>query len=395
MARYWPNLRVQLYDDYNKAALEADFTDSFSGLTFTTRIHGGFSTCNISIDMSLVDAWSYLHTDNQRGVHYKHLLITEEKRTIWEGRILDVALRWGTGSLGIDFEAFGYWSSCRDQMYDSEDAGNTDWTSGSGHELHDIVKELLDKSCPDINSVSDTWPQIETFSRDLAGLNLETRAYPQDIIVDTLMPLSDTDDSVPVFYIYEDRIPVLTKRTISQVDIFVWLDDTDNGSLKQQGKHIRNRIIPSVGGTEGTAANNTDSQAIYPRRDMVLSLPTGTPANAQNDARDAALIERNLPRQDNGFDIVGAIYCTDAGPGTADGSLIECPKWRVRAGDVIRLQDLVPESVSTPAFDDLRTFFIIETSYDAIQDRLNIIPDRPPGNLSSILARANLLEKNK
>ena len=60
--------------------------------------------------------------------------------------------------------------------------------------------------------------------------------------------------------------------------------------------------------------------------------------------------------------------------------------WRVRAGEVIRIQDLVPNSAATPALDDVRTFYIMQTEYDATSNQLTIQPDRRRLGLADIVS---------
>ena len=65
------------------------------------------------------------------------------------------------------------------------------------------------------------------------------------------------------------------------------------------------------------------------------------------------------------------------------------PSSRVRAGDVIRVLDLVPVSGDLDAVtrDALRTFYILETDYsaDRLQNRITVDTDK--SSLDAILAR--------
>lgn len=385
-------LRVLIHETSAKTTLEADLTGAYTALTFTTTLHGGFSTCNLRVPMRLGEAWQYLRRQNLPGFHFHHLSVLEGARIVWEGRLIDVELSIDSNFHGVNLVAFGYYSSLRDQLYDPADAGNTDWTSGS-HVVSDIIKEMLTNECPDINTDQGG---ITTTTRDVAGINLTDRAYPMDNIVDKLAPLSDSDGSVYHFAVWEDRKAYWTARAVSQVDAFVYLQDIATLKLNQTGQFIRNNILPVVGGTEGTAAGDTEAQLLYPVRDLTLTLPTGLPSNGASDARDAALNDRKFPRQSTSFSINGTIYSSVASSsGASGGALIEIPKWRVRAGQVIRIQDLVPASAAAPALDDVRTFFLRETTYDAVQDTLQVQPDRPAETLSRILARTITVESDK
>ncbi len=72
-----------------------------------------------------------------------------------------------------------------------------------------------------------------------------------------------------------------------------------------------------------------------------------------------------------------------------DGNGIKYPSSYVRAGDVIRIDDLVPTTgdLSTVTLDSLRTFYLIETEYDLDRRELRIVPDTDNMRLDAILAR--------
>jgi hypothetical protein len=388
-------LRVVVWDDYNKAVLEDDLTGPFKQLTFSSSLHGGFKECKMLVPMPLERVWLYLERELP-GRHFHHIEVLENTRVVWEGRIMDLGLVAEPSFVGLSLMAMGYWSSCRDQMYDPDDSGNTNWKSGGPHTIDGIIKEMLTNSCPDI---ATDQTGIEANTRDVVGLDIDARAYPMDNIVDKLAPLSDSDNSVWYFAVWDGRRAYWTKRTIAQVDYYIYLEDTQRLTLTQQGKHVRNRIIPKVGSTEGTALDDLPAQAnapTPPRRDLLLTLPTGTPSGASDDARQTALDERKAPRQDTSFTVKGRVYTTAAGSaGPGSGNMVQTPKWRVRAGHVLRLQDLLPASVASVKLDDLRTFYIQEARYDAVRDVLNVQPDRPAARLGTLLARIAQLERDK
>ena len=127
---------------------------------------------------------------------------------------------------------------------------------------------------------------------------------------------------------------------------------------------------------------------ITPVRELVVGQGEINATNATN-ARDQALAEQKLPRQQQSFTVHGRVW------GVANAALTELPKWEVRAGKVVRVQDLVPPSVSSPAFDDLRTFFILGTEFDAVTDTLKVQPDRPAARVTSLLARRTPVESRR
>lgn len=387
-------LRVLLFDgDLASPSLLDDLTNRVEGLKFSTGLHGGFLKCNFTMALSIADSWLYV-AENAKvaGRHFCRIVIYEEKTVIWEGRIMDITLSlqsvfMGGGFSGVKITALGYWSSLKDQFYSDDDGSRTDWTSGS-HTTDDIIKEILTEECPSINSDQSN---ITANSRDVAGINLSTREYPQDIIVKKLAPLSDSDNAIWKFAIWENRIPYWSARNINTLHYHIRLEDTAGIQLKQSAMELRNAITPSVAGTEGTTVADATSLALgYPRREFLYDLPTGANANTQGDASTMMATERSNPVQTQSFTVKGHVY--DVESGSAGGRIIEVPKWRMRAGQNMRINDLVPATITSPTLDRLRTFHIMATEYDVDSDTMIIQPDTVPRTLSNILSDLGNIE---
>ena len=375
-------LQVRLFDN-NLASptLIDDLTDRISNLSFSTALNGGFKFCRFRLNMGFDQCWQWLSREGKRGYHFYRLAIYEGHNLIWEGRITEIAIAVTGARLGLKVTAFGYWAATRDQLYSDDDGGHTDWTSGSGHTIDDIIKEMLTQECPDIASDQGN---ITAGSRDLAGINLSEREYPQHYI-NEITKLSDDDGVTWFFAIWDGRVPYLFKKSSSVVHWAVYLENISFLNLEQSSATLRNAIIPIVSGSEGTTQTDTASLGLYPRREEKVVLQAGANANSQADAAANAVTERALPRQEQAFTIAGRIFAATAAD--TGGRLEEAPLWRVRAGDVIRIQDLVPSSAATPALDDLRTFYIMSTSYNADNNTLRIQPDRRRKRLSSVVAK--------
>ena len=374
------SLRVLVWDDYNKAALLDDFTDDFTGLSFSTTLHGGFARCQITVPMELDRIWLYLERENLAGRHFAHVEILEEQTIIWEGRIMVVGLDPSGASLALKLEVAGYWNACRDQLYDPADSGNTDWTSGSNHFADEIIKEMLDDECPDI---STDQTNIDAPALELAGIDLTARDYPQNIIASKLPMTSDGTDQW-FFAIWENRVPYFKARVATTLHWTTYTSELGAGSsLEQDAYALRNSILPVKDGAEGTAATDADRRTTVPVRELAVTIQKGTPTAALNEERDRALAEKKSPQQSQRFIITGRVWST-----ASEGASIGSPLWRVRAGEVIRISDLVPATVATPTFDALRTFYINETQYDAISNKLTVVPDRPPADLTRLVTRS-------
>ena len=376
-------LRILVYKTYNKAANElvADLTAAWDDLDFSTALHGGFKDCTISVPMSMNKAVLALNR-NLPGWHFYHLEISENMRLVWEGRIMNVELIKSPGFQGIRLEAMGYWASMRDRLYAT--AGTNFADSGT------LIRTIVTQKCPDINGTAD----IGTTGLDITGILLGTNDYPQNIIIDKIAPLSDTGTGIWYFSVYDNRKPTYAARGTANLHWMIWMQDLDILNLKQQGEHLRNSIFPFVGTATGTTTLDADSTARYVTREIIFQAPDGVAAGTANKGRDAFLNDRKLPRQDLSFSISGHAYSTQAGTATGTaGALIEAQKWHMRAGQVIRIQDLYPASQASPVLDDIRTFYILETRYNANRDIITIIPDRPMQDLQTILAQQGTLER--
>ena len=374
------SLRVLVWDDYNKATLLDDFTDDFTGLSFSTSLHGGFSRLSMKVPMGLDRIWLYLERENSPGRHFAHIEILEEQSIVWEGRIMVVGLDPSGVNLSLAIEASGYWGSCRDQLYDPADAGHTNWTSGSNHFANEIIAEMLTSKCPDINADQSN---MDSPSLELVGIDLTARDYPQNIIVSKIPMTSDGTDQW-FFAIWENRKPYLKQRVATTLHWTTYTSELGSGSsLQQDAYQLRNNILPVKDGTEGTAAADAERRSTVPVRDLQLTIQKGVPTAAENEERDRALAEKKTPQQSQRFIVNGRIWSTED-----EGAFMGKPLWRVRAGEVIRIADLVPATVATPTFDALRTFYINETSYDAVSNRLTIVPDRPPTDMTRLVTRS-------
>lgn len=386
MPRQLESLRVIVYDDYTLATRTQifEFTGSVDQLTFSSALNGGFRRLTIAAQVPLEIAWNALARENLRGWHFYHIEVKEENRLIWEGRILSVEID-PSGVGPFRLEAVGYWSSTRDQDY--VDSEGTDWTSGS-HTVDDIIKEMLTNNCPDISTDQSN---IEDPGLDVGGLqDLNTRKYVQEHILGSL-PFTDSDGDQWYFAIWDNRIPYFSQRDISSVkwNVDRWM--LGPSRLRQDATELRNNVLPVTNGSEGTAAADSDSQTLYPTRDLQITFAAGTPSGAANAERDRVLTERKDPQQSQSFTITS----DPIDVGTVAGLGAIAPMWRVRAGEVLRIRDLVPPTVATISLDALTTFFLLEVTYDYVSHRLSVVPDRGRRKVTKYLKELGQLERGR
>jgi hypothetical protein len=373
-------LRVLVWDDYDKTYLIDDLTDAYNQLQFSTALHGGFSRLSMVVPMPIERIWLYLERENLPGRHFAHIEVLEEQYVAWEGRIMVVGFDPSGASLSLRIEASGYWGSCRDQLYDPTDAGHTDWTSGSNHFANEIIAEMLTSKCPDISTDQTA---LDSPGLDLAGIDLTARDYPQNVIVAKIPMTSDGTDQW-FFAVWENRKPYLKQRISTTLHWTTYMSELGQGSmLSQDAYQLRNNILPVKDGVEGTAAADDGRRSTVPLRDLALTIQKGVPTAAMNEERDRALAEKKQPQQSQRFVVTGRVWSTKD-----EGIFQGTPLWRVRAGEVMRINDLVPASVATPTFDALRTFYINETTYDAVSNKLTVVPDRPPNDMTRLVTRS-------
>ncbi len=365
--------RVLLYRKYDDLTLLADFTGRWTRLSWSTALHGGFQECRIIVPMGFLDAVSFLRLENNPGRHFAHLVVLEGRQVRWEGRVMRVAARY-RGEL--ELVGLGYWSSARDQRITTVDY------SGGAQTVDDIIKDFLDDKCPDINTDQ---AGIETVAGNV-NLTLPEDRYAQDHIIEELSPLGDSSGNVYHFAVWEGRRPYYTARSVIEVDWEVRLRDLDaDGGVEQDALWLRNAADAYDGTSRTAGAADADSQALYPVRDALASVPTGATSARAEDARDRFIAERKIPQQTTRFTVVGDPVARSRRARSRLGT-----RQALRAGDVVRIVDLVPASAASPSLDNIRTFHVLETRYDAELDAVTVVPDRPPSTLAALLARTKI-----
>ena len=375
------DIELKIYNDYSTSpsVLLDDLSGEVTSLTWTTGLHGGFKQLKATVPMALSRIWLYLDREGFQGRHFKHVVVKERNETRWEGRLVKAGIQWSLGSQQLEITALGYWNSMKDQRVTTRD-----YTGGSAATTDTIIKAMLTANCPDISS---TQTNINTAAGSRV-LTLPVDKYAQDHIIDTLAPLGDTSQNVYYFAIWEDRIPYYAVRNTT----LTWetsISEIQSGTLMQDALNLRNEADAFDGSTRSASAADSDSQAFYPDRDAVVPVAAGVVSTAATDARTRFINERKAPLQSSQFTIAGEVIRQK------EFGMPSSTKSAVRAGDVIRINDLVPVTTTTAesgTSDNLRIFHILETEYNAITDRLSIVPNRAPNTLRTIIPRLGGVE---
>jgi len=360
------NIETKLYQrDPTDDTLDTELTEQVEGMKFSTKLHGGFNKCSFRLKADLPEAWEWI---NKRILY--RLKVTDKTKTLWEGRIEDISLSMGA----VVVTAYGYYANLSDVPYYT--AYNT--TADA------IIKAMLTTHCLQIDSDQSNIDAVD-ITIDSAASSSYADIYPKDI-VEKILPFSDSTHGTWYFAIWEDRIPYLFKRAISSTDWLVTLRDFKHFTLTHKASEIYNSCyaIYEVGGTLTRTADgdDSDSQAKYglKRQKVITNLGEVAAASAQayrdawvEDHKDIWPKQTNMVLGDKVYNSKGIEYSSS---------------W-VRAGEVIRIRDLVPASVDAGSVerDALRTFYIIETEYNVDQAELRFIPDTESISLQAILAR--------
>ena len=366
-------MEIKLYDrNLSSPTFIEEITAKVQGLRFSTRLHGGFCVCSFRLKADMPAAWQWI-TDK---IYYQ-LVITDKSDVLWEGRIEDIGLSQGA----VEVTAYGYYANLGDIPYKTAYNANFDV----------VIKAVLTANCPQISSdqshiAATGGPAITSAAGD-EYLDI----YPKDI-VEKLSQFSDTTYKGRWYFaVWEGRVPYLFRREATSVDWLVTLGDFSQFKLKHQGASLWNSCyaVYESGGTITRTAetDDADSQEKYgdgtndlKRQHVIPNLGEVAAATAQA-ARDHWLEEYKelYPSLEN-MVLGNKVY--DSNGKTRSSAL-------VRAGEVIRVRDLVPASVDAGSVqrDAFRTFYIVETEYDMDNAELRITPDTEKMSLDSILAR--------
>lgn len=346
--------------------LVMDLTSKVNRPIFSTRLHGGFHRASFTLNASLGEAWQWA----TKYYNYR-LRITDNQHLLWEGRIEEPELDILGKKVGI--QAYGYYANLSDVPYA---------TAYNDH-FDVILKAVLTAACAQINSDQSNIAATDiTIDSAAAAGYLDT--YPQQL-VEMLSKFSDSTMGKWYFAIWEDRKPWLFKKSAAALDWVTSIADFKALRLTHRLADLWNSAyaVYDAGGLTRTATiNDTDSQSKYDltRRYVVPNL--GTVIAAAAEAQRDAIVENSkdiYPRLSQ--IVLGDRVFTTGGKAYSSS-------W-IRAGQVLRIQDLVPASgdAGSVALDGLRTFYIVETEYDVDRREMRIVPDTEISSLDSLLAR--------
>lgn len=361
------DIRAKLYDrNLASPTFVEDLTPRMSKLKFSTKLHGGFDICKLEVAMGWNEGWKWFNRDT--GYWFYRLVVSDSKKTLFEGRLEDITLI----ERGVKCVFLGYFSACGDQPY----------STAFNAIANTVIKAILTAVCPDISSDQSN---IAATNVTIASVSADEDLYLCDLIT-RLANYSDSNKYTWYFAVWEDRIPYFFARSISTIDWKTRREYINNLRLRCSTKELWNKIyaeyIAAGARTRTAASTDSDSVSQYgiTREKAVVSLDAVAEAAAIAQ-RDWFLEEhKDIWPQTTGFVIGDFVQ-------NANGVVF--PSCHIRAGEVIRIIDLVPATVDLDAVtrNALNTFYIKETTYDYDAGEMTIVPDTADLGLEAQMAR--------
>lgn len=341
-----------------------------SGLTHTTEAPGGWYRCSFTVSGSVSDYWNWITNDI-----LKRLTIEDSGGTaLWEGRLENVRL---LDFWRVQLSFFGYWANLTDARPKPESSASYNDTANN------ILIDLRDTHMhADTRQISASNDLIENPGPTL-NVEFDRDLSLWDSITQKLLRFGDTDSNPVDLFVYEDRKLRLRARDPTAVNWTCPLKFVERFPSEFDWRSVANAVLTAYEDT-GTITRtaygtNTDSVARYIRRELhVASIGTSNGTTAQS-LRDAELKRRQDLQQQTDTIVLTKVF---------DANGRESALCKVRAGDVLRIPDFVPDiatSKPTPTFDTLRTFVITQTECNHDRGRLTIKPDTETRRLSRIL----------
>ncbi len=360
------DLQVHLFDsDLSSPTFQANLTDRVQKLRFGTIMPGGYALCSFTLSTARAEAWDWFTTRP-----FYRLTVEDGVKTVFEGRLEHPKIDLTRGTTILTFA--GYYANLRDVAWQT--TKNQLWST--------TIKDILTDNCVQVSSDQSNIATTD-ITVNMAADEHTINNYPIHIF-NHLMAFGDTSDNTYDFFIYEDRIPFLTVRSVSTVDWLVDIADFKAFELSRDLADVWNSGYAVYGAAQSQTATVTDTDSIERfglTRHHVLPTVGKASQAAAEAARDVWLAEYKDVYSEADRVILGSTV-TDSGG-------VPHPSSWVRSGDVIRVRDLVPPSgaLDEVTRDQERTYFILETHYDADARTNTLTFDRLPRGLDSFLTR--------
>jgi len=350
---------------------------NISNFQMGTQMPGGFATCSFTYPCDWITGWPWYH-----DFFGYHLEILEGITSVWEGRLEDVEL---TPS-GVNVTFYGYYSS----TFDEEFNDTTSYVAGT-HEAQSIIRDIIEGHCPKVHR---DFSHLDTTYFNVAPITFTDNTRPGDAFT-RLGNISSEYTNIPWFFaIWNGRVPYFQQKKINYTEPD-WhikkqdLADAGGFSLRRSlgGMWNSARMIYNTYDGMRVATDykdDTDSQDDWDlTREISVSMGEGGTETSVS-ARDAYLADHSpTPPQSANIVITDRIQ---------DKQRVTQDLWHVRAGDILMIDDLVPQDalLEMPMLDSMRTFWVQETNFSLDEYTLTITPGMPGPLVEVALARAEL-----
>ena len=377
-----PSLTLLLFDGPTSSTVLEDLTSAASDARFSTALHGGFASCTVALAMDRARAWTSWLTDRfgfRLGVY-------EGARLIWEGRKEDTTL----SEAGVEVRFAGFWANLGDFPHlDYSFDPPRRVTYKKAVRADDVFKDVLAKL--PASQIDGDLSNIGRPASAVAGaqdpLTFDRNETGQEAVM-AAASWSGAGGAPWYAAVWDGRKAHLAARDVGSVTWRASVGDLAPGwrfhlSLSDYASDVYADYLAGGTSTLTGLAADEEARRRYGRRAAAVRLGREVPPASATRARDARLAASARPRQFGGFTLRGFV---------SDAERAEAPLWRVRAGDVIRFDDLVPAAVDLDGvtLDGLRTFYVVETEYRQRDNTLRVRPDAPPRTLPRILQRAGI-----
>jgi len=361
-------LRLHLYDDnLSSPTYQQDILPFVDGLVHTTRLNGGFHDMVFRVGTTLAEFWEWYL--NRRL--YRLVLAEDSGKVIWEGRYEDPEL----GEGGTVIKCYGYWANFTDRMLQSK--------TYSAKTAKEIIVDMRDTTGT-AEQLSDDDTHIDDPGVDLTITYTDLQLWDALTNQDNGVTAFTSTTSEPWFLaVWEDRKIYFKARDVSAITWQVDLQDlTAVPRIRGPFRSMRNSVYSVYDSSRTSTTTDTTSITKYLTRDYAVRDIVGNQATAENRRNKELEFRKDIHAEIPEI-LVGSVR--DANGATRS----IC---RVRAGDVIRINDLIPATVNPGEvqLDALNTFFIRETKCDHNTNTLRIVPDVPDLSLHKALAAAQL-----
>lgn len=361
-----------LVNDANGNTLTALDTERIDNLSISTQEPGGCLECSFRFHISIRTVPYFL------GANYD-LRVIDHEGCFWRGRLERVDAVRTQNAEWWDITAVGYGAALSDQHLPSTNLQNTVTTTG--------ITDTLTYAAAILSQVTHS---IEASGVTLTNTAAITRAWdtPAERI-NFLKRFGYSDNSQMLAHIYpheQSAWPQLTvKKRSTTAEYTMYLADA-TGRFGFDFANYANRVdVVYNNGASNTTRNDTAGQGISPDgvniiKSQLVSIPEITNATDAAAAGDAVLAHAKRLRMDaRELRVSGRPIILDAN-GQSVGP------WRVRAGKVLQLLDLVPAGLSNIEWNN--SMLITRTVWDDTSQVLSITPENAESGIDALVARA-------